>query len=65
MGLPAEECVLVAAHGWAIAGALWAGWRAAFLSGRALNLSIGTRTGNRRTGPDRSGKAADRTGEIR
>lgn len=32
MGLPLEECMLVAAHGWDIAGALWAGWRAAFLS---------------------------------
>jgi 2-haloacid dehalogenase len=27
-----NECLLVAAHGWDIAGALWAGWRAAFLS---------------------------------
>ena len=32
MGLPVEECMLVAAHGWDVAGALWAGWRAAFLS---------------------------------
>jgi 2-haloacid dehalogenase len=32
MGLPLQECMLVAAHGWDIAGALWAGWRAAFLS---------------------------------
>ena len=24
--------MLVAAHGWDIAGALWAGWRAAFVS---------------------------------
>jgi 2-haloacid dehalogenase len=32
VGLPSEECMLVAAHGWDIAGALWAGWRAAFLS---------------------------------
>jgi 2-haloacid dehalogenase len=32
MGLPPEECMLVAAHGWDVAGALWAGWRAAFLS---------------------------------
>ena len=31
-GMPPEECLLVAAHGWDIAGALWAGWRAAFLS---------------------------------
>jgi 2-haloacid dehalogenase len=32
MGFSSEECMLVAAHGWDIAGALWAGWRAAFLS---------------------------------
>jgi 2-haloacid dehalogenase len=32
LGLPFEECMLVAAHGWDIAGALWAGWRAAFVS---------------------------------
>ena len=27
-----EECLMVAAHGWDVAGALWAGWRAAFVS---------------------------------
>ena len=32
LGLQPHECMLVAAHGWDIAGALWAGWRAAFLS---------------------------------
>jgi 2-haloacid dehalogenase len=32
MGLRPDECMLVAAHGWDIAGALWAGWRGAFLS---------------------------------
>jgi len=32
MGLPLRDCMLVAAHGWDIAGALWAGWRAAFVS---------------------------------
>jgi 2-haloacid dehalogenase len=32
MGLAPVDCMLVAAHGWDIAGALWAGWRAAFLS---------------------------------
>ncbi len=32
MGLLPDECMLVAAHGWDIAGALWAGWRATFLS---------------------------------
>ncbi|WP_047246150.1 haloacid dehalogenase type II [Maribacter thermophilus] len=31
MGLKPEECMLVAAHGWDVAGALWAGWRAAFI----------------------------------
>ena len=30
--LPSEECMLIAAHGWDIAGALWAGRRAAFIS---------------------------------
>jgi 2-haloacid dehalogenase len=38
MGLPLAECMLVAAHGWDIAGALWAGWRAAFLSRRGAQL---------------------------
>jgi 2-haloacid dehalogenase len=32
MGLMPDECMLVAAHGWDVAGALWAGWRAAFVS---------------------------------
>lgn len=32
MGLQLNECMLIAAHGWDIAGALWAGWRAAFLA---------------------------------
>ncbi len=32
MGVRPDECLLVAAHGWDVAGALWAGWRAAFLS---------------------------------
>ena len=27
-----QDCMLVAAHGWDVAGALWAGWRAAFVS---------------------------------
>ncbi|WP_423998175.1 haloacid dehalogenase type II [Maribacter sp. IgM3_T14_3] len=31
MGLELEECMLIAAHGWDVAGALWAGWRAAFI----------------------------------
>lgn len=32
MGVEANECLLIAAHGWDIAGALWANWRAAFIS---------------------------------
>jgi 2-haloacid dehalogenase len=32
MGVQMAESMLVAAHGWDIAGALWAGWRAAFLA---------------------------------
>jgi 2-haloacid dehalogenase len=32
MGVKPEECMLIAAHGWDVAGALWAGWRAAFVS---------------------------------
>ncbi|RLJ67176.1 2-haloacid dehalogenase [Lacinutrix venerupis] len=32
MGVKPEECMLIAAHGWDVAGAVWAGWRAAFIS---------------------------------
>jgi len=32
MNVKPEECMLIAAHGWDVAGALWAGWRAAFVS---------------------------------
>ncbi|MEL0644897.1 haloacid dehalogenase type II [Olleya sp. Ti.3.14] len=32
MNIKPEECMLIAAHGWDVAGALWAGWRAAFVS---------------------------------
>lgn len=32
MKVQPNECLLVAAHGWDIAGALWANWRAAFIS---------------------------------
>jgi len=32
MGIKPEECMLISAHGWDVAGALWAGWRAAFIS---------------------------------
>jgi 2-haloacid dehalogenase len=31
MGIAPNECLLVAAHGWDIAGALWANWRGAFI----------------------------------
>jgi len=32
MNVKSEDCMLIAAHGWDVAGALWAGWRAAFVS---------------------------------
>ncbi len=32
MGIKPNEAMLIAAHGWDIAGALWAGWRGAFIS---------------------------------
>lgn len=32
MGVKPNEAMLIAAHGWDVAGALWAGWRAAFVS---------------------------------
>ncbi len=32
MGVEAEDCMLIAAHGWDVAGALWAGCRAAFVA---------------------------------
>ncbi|QRM89152.1 haloacid dehalogenase type II [Lacinutrix sp. WUR7] len=32
MGVSSNECLLVAAHGWDITGALWANWRGAFVS---------------------------------
>ncbi len=32
MGIKPQESMLIAAHGWDIAGALWANWRAAFIS---------------------------------
>ena len=38
MGLSPEECMLVAAHGWDVAGALWAGWRSAFVSRSGAQL---------------------------
>lgn len=32
MGVAPSDCLLVAAHGWDISGAVWAGWRGAFIS---------------------------------
>lgn len=32
MGVKPEESMLVAAHGWDVAGAHWAGWQTAFIS---------------------------------
>ncbi|UII25770.1 haloacid dehalogenase type II [Fulvivirga maritima] len=32
MGIKPEESMLIAAHGWDVAGAMWARWRAAFIS---------------------------------
>ncbi|WP_282050389.1 haloacid dehalogenase type II [Maribacter aquivivus] len=32
MSIQPQECLLVAAHGWDISGALWANWRGAFIS---------------------------------
>ncbi len=38
LGIRPSECMLVAAHGWDIAGALWAGWRAAFIKRTGAQL---------------------------
>ncbi|XMO87006.1 haloacid dehalogenase type II [Algibacter sp. AS12] len=32
MDVKPGDCMLIAAHGWDVAGALWAGWRAAFVN---------------------------------
>ena len=32
IGVQPHECLMIAAHGWDIAGALWAGWRGAFIA---------------------------------
>jgi 2-haloacid dehalogenase len=32
MGMAPPDCMHVAAHGWDVAGAMWAGWRAAFVA---------------------------------
>ncbi|SHJ80776.1 haloacid dehalogenase type II [Pseudozobellia thermophila] len=31
MNVDPEDCMMIAAHGWDVAGAQWAGWRAAFI----------------------------------
>jgi 2-haloacid dehalogenase len=38
MRVEAEDCMLVAAHGWDVAGALWAGCRAAFVARQGAQL---------------------------
>lgn len=38
MGIKPNEAMLIAAHGWDVAGALWAGWRAAFISRPAQQI---------------------------
>ncbi len=32
MGVRPDECMMIAAHGWDIAGAIWADWRGAFIA---------------------------------
>lgn len=32
MGVKPNDCIMIAAHGWDIAGAIWAGWRGAFIA---------------------------------
>ncbi|TDD98693.1 haloacid dehalogenase type II [Flavobacterium cellulosilyticum] len=32
LGVQPSECMMIAAHGWDIAGAIWAGWRGAFIA---------------------------------
>lgn len=32
MGVLPKDCLMIAAHGWDIAGAMWAGWRGAFIA---------------------------------
>ncbi|WP_246164465.1 haloacid dehalogenase type II [Xanthovirga aplysinae] len=38
MKVKPNECLLTAAHGWDVAGALWAGWRAAFVKRMGAQL---------------------------
>jgi Haloacid dehalogenase-like hydrolase len=56
MGLLPEECMLVAAHGGLA--------RCFSFPARRSALSTGTRTGNRGTESDRSGKTPHRAGEM-
>lgn len=32
MNAQPEDCMMIAAHGWDVAGAMWAGWQAAFIA---------------------------------
>jgi len=38
MNIDNKDCLLVAAHGWDVAGASWAGWKSAFLSRKGQQL---------------------------
>lgn len=38
MGVAPEDCMLIAAHGWDVAGAMWAGCRAAFVARSGAQL---------------------------
>lgn len=38
IGVEPNECMLIAAHGWDITGALWADWRAAFIAREGKEL---------------------------
>lgn len=38
MNVTNENCLLIAAHGWDVAGASWAGWQSAFLSRKGQQL---------------------------
>lgn len=44
MGVALGECMLVAARGWAVAGAQWAGLRAAFIAREGQQMSPLTET---------------------
>ncbi|NIJ44002.1 2-haloacid dehalogenase [Wenyingzhuangia heitensis] len=32
LGVQPKDCMMIAAHGWDVAGAMWAGWRASFIA---------------------------------